>query len=75
MGHVAHITVKDAGYPTYKDLCLFYATNETLWYAMWQEWNDYFGENPRIWPNCQQLDDPNELTVTDAWEFRYDSVS
>ncbi len=73
MGHVAHITVKDVGYPTYKDVCLHYADNETLWYAMWQEWDEQYGQTHYDWPACPDEDDPNHLTVPDAWEFRYDS--
>ncbi len=63
---MAHITVKDAGYPTYEDLFLVYAGNETLWRAVWKEWPDTTYQ----WPYCPAYYPEH---INDAWEFRYDS--
>ncbi len=66
-GNVSNIVVKDAGNDWYREIAMFYATNERLWRVMWDRWkggirgpfNDY-----EILP----------LTEADPKEFYYNGV-
>jgi len=73
-GHVGHVTIRDEGYPgngtwLIKDLYLVYAGNESLNFAVWEEWL----YDPTIHPNPLYPSARAQVTVTDAWEFRYDT--
>ena len=72
-GAVAHITVKDhwqgnpqqepGAYKLWYDLYLAYSSTGQLWMAIQQNWAQ---------DGWNASGAPNDLAVTDAWEFRYD---
>ncbi len=75
-GHVSHITFKDEGYDTVKDLYLAYGTDEKMGVAIAEEWRYDPNDPNRPWTSNFNPDpnDPNQADkVTGAEEFRYES--